>query len=74
MARHSLLPWGAGPSFAISVTQLSSGPQIAYELLVTNLTRIERNDATFSFVTYAVLRMIRTVLVGTRSRGFSAWQ
>ena len=74
MARHSLLPWGAGPSFCLFVTQLSSGPQIAYEFLVTNLTRIEWNDATLSFVSKAVLRMNRAVLVGNRWGGRSAWQ
>jgi hypothetical protein len=87
MARHSLLPWGAGPSFWVPgdlfgdrafvcgfVTQLSSGAQIAYELSVTNLIRIEWNDETVSFVSDAVLRMTTGVLVGTRWGGVSAWQ
>jgi len=56
------------------VTQLCAGPQIAYELLVTNLTRIERNDETFSFVSVAVLTMNGEVLVGTRWGGDSKWQ
>jgi hypothetical protein len=74
MARHSLLPWGAGPSFCGFVTQLSFGPQIAYELAVANLTRIERNDATISFVSGTVLRMNPRVLVGTDWGGLFAWQ
>jgi hypothetical protein len=42
--------------------------------LVTNLTRIEWNDETLSFVSDAVLRMNRVVLVGTRWGGRPAWQ
>lgn len=38
------------------------------------MTRIERNDETFSFVRDAVLTMMLGVLVGTRWGGFSAWQ
>ena len=74
MARHSLLPWGAGPSFCRFVTQLLSGPQLAYELAVANLTRIEPNDETLSFVSRTVLRMNPRVLVGTGWGGLLAWQ